>query len=217
MTGPLTRFERGFRSGEAKLAFIHGDIEAAVPLPDGLLGLVRGSQTGPRPMPSERRWSKPLLITHARAGTAEFATDRGRREFPAWQLGSPDIDGTFWALDPAIAARRWEPPEPGPPKPFDGLPHRSGSAVMESDGRTLRFTFVGGSPAYFDDPAAEVIETGQAIVVLPIELYTGPPGSWVAAPGCFRTVTVSLASPLSERVVIDLDASPVTVLPADRT
>jgi hypothetical protein len=65
---------------------------------------------------------------------AQFATDRGRREFPTWRLGGPEVDGTFWVLDPAIAATRREPPEPAPPKPFDGLPHRSRSAVIERDG-----------------------------------------------------------------------------------
>jgi hypothetical protein len=213
MTGPLTRFERGFRSGPAKLAFLHGDIEAAVPLPDGLLQMLRSGANRPRPVPGRMRWQHPLLITQASPGTAEFGTDRGRRKFTAWRLGGPDVDGTFWAVDPAVAARRWEPPEPAPPKPFDGLPHRSGSAVIEGDGRTLHFTFVGGPPAFFDYPSAEVIETGQAIVVLPAGRYTGPPG-WVAAPGCGRTVTVILASPLGQRVVIDLDASPVTVHPA---
>jgi hypothetical protein len=78
----------------------------------------RGSPPGPG-----ARWSRPLMITQASPDTAEFSTDRGRREFPAWRLGGQEVDGTFWALDPAIAATRWQPPEPATPKPFDGLPH----------------------------------------------------------------------------------------------
>ncbi len=216
LTAPLTRFERGFRSGDAKLAFLHGDIEAAVPLPDGLLEVLRGSERGPRAAAQERRWKRPLLITQASPGQAEFATDRGRREFPAWRLGGPEVDGTFWALDPKVASGCWAPPEPAPPKPFDGLPHRSASAVIEGDGLTLHFTFTGAPPEYVEYPAAEAIETGQALVVLPVERPVerdvGPSGSWLAIGCARRTVIARLTRPLGERVVIDLDASPVMVL-----
>ena len=213
MAWPLTWFEGGFRSSEAKLAFLYGDIEATVPLPRGMLGLLREGESGPLPDPRERRWSSPLLITEASSGSAAFHTDRGRREFPAWRLGGPDVDGHFWILDPAVAARRWKPPQPAPPRPFDGQPHRSGSAVIEHDGRTLRFTFTGGVPTIFEYPAAEVMETGQAVVVLPVEQYVGPPGpGFVAMVGCGRTVSVTLDRPLGRRVVVDLDATPITVL-----
>lgn len=213
MCGPLTRFERGFRSGEGKLAFHYGDIEAVAPLPREMLDVLRAN--APHPMPSPKWWSRPLMITQASPDTAEFSTDRGRREFPAWRLGGPEVDGTFWALDPAIAATRWQPPEPAPPKPFDGLPHRAASAVRDRDGRTFHFTFVGAAPEYFEYPSAEVLETRQAIVVLPLERYVGPPGPGrMPAVGYDRTVTVRLARPLGGRVLVDLDASPVTVTQA---
>jgi hypothetical protein len=103
---------RGFRFGEAKLAFHYGDIESAVPLPRGLLDVLRAN--APSPLPGQKRWSRPLLITHASPDSAEFATDCGRRKFRAWQLGGPEVDGAFCALDPAIAATCWQPPEPEP-------------------------------------------------------------------------------------------------------
>jgi hypothetical protein len=213
MSGPMTRFEHGFRSGEAKLAFHYGDIESMVPLPDGLMDVLRAN--APQPWPGQKRWSRPLLITQASPASAEFGTDRGRREFPAWRLGGPEVDGAFWALDPAIAATRWQPAEPAPPKPFDGEPHRGGSAVIEDDDRTLHFSFVGGSPELFEYPSAEVIETDQAVVVLPVERYVGPSGpGWLAMAGFGRTVTVRLARPLRERVVIDFDATPIPVATA---
>lgn len=57
---------------------------------------------------------------------------------------------------------------------------------------------------------------GQAVVILPAERYVGPPGPVsLAAVGFHRSVTVTLARPLGQRVVVDLDATPVTVLPAD--
>jgi hypothetical protein len=210
LTGPPARLERGFRSGHAKLAFHYGDIQATVPLPDGLLEVLRGGEPGPGAAPGGRRWPGPLLITQARPGQAEFATDRGLRELAAWRLDGPEIDGAAWVLDPAVAARRWTPPEPAPPKPFDGLPHRSASAAVETDGLTLHFTFTGSPPAYTDYPAAEAVETSQALVVLPVAHDVGPPGPRTAI-GCVRTVVARLASPLGERVVVDLDASPVSV------
>ncbi len=210
LTAPPARPERGFRSGDAKLAFTYGDIEAAVPLPDGLLDVLRVGGPGPRAAPGKRRWKSPLLITQARPGRAGFATDRGMRDFPAWRLSGPEIGGALWVLDPAVASRCWAPPEPAPPKPFDGLPHRSASAEAESDGLTLHFTFTGAPPEYAEYPAAEAVETSQALVVVPTERGIGPPG-WRPAVGCARTVIVRLASPLGERVVVDFDASPVTV------
>jgi hypothetical protein len=216
LTGPPTRFERGFRSGDAKLAFLHGDITAAVPLPDGLLEVLRGGAPGPRTAPERLRWKNPLFITQVAPGQAEFATDRGVREFPAWRLGGPEVDGALWILDPVVASRCWAPPEPAPPKPSDGLPHRSASAAIEGDGLTLHFTFAGAPPEYVEYPATEAVETSQALVVLPVERGVGPPGGrWLAIGGCARTVVARLASPLGERVVVDLDASPVMVLAQD--
>lgn len=212
LTGSPFRFERGFRSGEAKLAFLYGDIKAVVPLPDGLLEVLLGGEDGSRAVPGKRRWSNPLLITQESLDNAQFGTDRGRRVFPAWRLSGPEVDGVFWVLDPTVAATRWKPPEPAPPKPSDGLPHRAASATIEGDDRTLHFTFTGAPPEYAEYPAAEVIETGQALVVLPIARDIGPPG-WRATVGCARTVTARLARPLGERVVVDLDASPVMVHP----
>ena len=210
LAGPLTRFERGFRSGAAKLAFLHGDIEAVVPLPDGLLEMLRRSEAGLKAMPGNRARRSPLLITRASPGRAGFVTDRGRRELPAWQLGGPDVDGTFWVLDPAVASRRWELPEPAPPKPFGGLPHRVASAAIEDDDLTVHFTFTGSPPSFTEYPAAEAVETDQAIVILPVERDIGPPG-FRAAPGCARTVTARLNRLLGGRVLVDLDASPVVV------
>ncbi len=81
---------------------MHGDIEVAVPMPDGLLEVLRDGESGPRAAPGKRRWKSPLLITQARPGRAGFATDRGMRDFPAWRLGGPEIGEASAAL-----ARSW--------------------------------------------------------------------------------------------------------------
>jgi hypothetical protein len=65
LTAPPTRFERGFHSGDAKLAFLHGDITAAVPLPDGLLEVLRGREPDRGAVAEERHWKNLLLITQA--------------------------------------------------------------------------------------------------------------------------------------------------------
>lgn len=62
--------------------------------------------------------------------------------------------------------------------------HLSVSAVLDRDGRTVRYTFVGGSPAFLDYPAAEVIESGQAVVILSLERYIRPPArAWMTTVG----------------------------------
>ena len=88
------------------------------------------------------------------------------------------------------------------------------SAVIDGDSLTLHFTFTGAPPADAEYPTAEVIETDQALVVLPTARNAGPPG-WRSTIGCARTVVTRLTRPLGERVVIDLDASPVMVLAHD--
>ena len=105
-----------------------------------------------------------------------FATDRGRRSLPAWRLTGPDLVGPLWVLDPAIAATRWTPPEDGPPPPFQGAPHRAARATMRDDERTLHFAFTGGSPGWVEYPTVEIIDSDQAVVLLPVEHDTGPSG-----------------------------------------
>jgi hypothetical protein len=63
-------------------------------------------------------------------------------------------------------------------------------------------------PEYAEYPATETVQTRQALVVLPAERGAGPQGGrWLAATGRTRTVVAGLASPLGDRVVVDLDAS----------
>lgn len=210
LVGPAANPEGGFRSGAAKLAFHDGHIEPAVPLPPGLLEVLGAGETR-QASPDPRHDRGTLLITSATKAHAVFATDRGRRSLPAWRLTGPELAGPLWVLDPAIAATRWTPPEDGPPPPFQGAPHRAARATMEDDGRTLRFTFTGGSPAYVEYPTVEIIDSDQAVVLLPVGHDTGPSGPR-AAIGYSREVAATLNRPLGHRVLVDLDATPVMVL-----
>jgi hypothetical protein len=72
----------GFRSGEAKMAFIDGLFEAGLPVPGPVLASLpaqRDRAASGRPSPA------PLVITAAARSETEFWTDRGRRVLPAWR------------------------------------------------------------------------------------------------------------------------------------
>jgi hypothetical protein len=209
LVGPAASPEEGFRSGSAKRAFLHGHVESAVPLPPGLLDVLGAGETR-QARPGSRHDRGTLLITGAAKDHAVFATDRGRCSLPAWRLTGPDLVGSLWVLDPAIAATRWTPPEDGPPPPFQGTPHRADRATLGDDGRTLRLVFIGEPPGYIEYPTVEVIDSDQAVVLLPVEHDTGPSGlrAWG---GSWREVAVTLNRPLGHRVLVDLDATPVMV------
>lgn len=75
---------------------------------------------------------------------------------------------------------------------------------------TLRFSFDGGPREYVEYPAAEVIDSDQAVVLLPLEHDTAPSGPRNAV-GYSREVAVTPNRPLGHRVLVDLDATPVMV------
>jgi hypothetical protein len=119
--GPCCFVEGGFRSGEAKEAFINGVFEARVPVPDLVLALLppRRDQTAAR-----RACPAPLVITGATQSGTEFWTDRGRRVLPAWRLRADGVDGALWVLGPEVASLAWVPREPpATPRPALQTPH----------------------------------------------------------------------------------------------
>ena len=105
--GPVVSPDGGFRTGEAKISFLKGDITTTVPVPDEVLRLVRAQ----RHQVSGRAESPPLVISRVIKSEANFLTDRGRVRLPAWGLTGSDIKGYIWVLDPEIEAQRWKPPE----------------------------------------------------------------------------------------------------------
>src|SRR6202043_3616302 len=111
-----------------------------------------------------------------------------------------------------VVARRWEPPESHhrPPPLTEGF-HRSFRSSLEDDGQTLHFSFTGGEPKYVEYPNSEVMESNQAVAVIPIAHDTGPPGPR-RAKGYGREVVVRFRGTLGARVLINLNASPVVVV-----
>ena len=185
----------GFPDGQTKLAFLNGLIEAVPDFPAQVLEALRGQ---PRP------WEGPLLLlTSATPGEREFATDRGRKRLPAWCVQARDAPEPIWVLDPATSRQSWQPLG----QEFQGG-HRQ-EAMLGTDGRTLTLSFTGSPEHYTSYPGARILESGNAVAVIPIskELVTGPR----LAVGRIRQVAATLARPLGNRVLLDGTGSPVMV------
>jgi hypothetical protein len=139
--GPVVSPDGGFRTGDAKLSFMKGDVITTPSIPDDVLKLLRAERhevNGPSESP-------PLVISGVMRSEADFSTDRGRVRLSAWGLTGSGINGRIWVLDPEVEAQRWKPTEPSPPAPSlarGGL--WSFSSWHENDGRTLHYEFTGG-------------------------------------------------------------------------
>jgi hypothetical protein len=213
LIGPSARIDDGFRSGEAKLAFVHGSIETTVPVPEPVLAAVRDR---PADYPQPPRGTSPLTITTATRSETEFLTDRGRRMLCAWRLEAEGAIGPIWVPDPDLASLRWAPEQPSSiPPPFQGSPHRSISATLARDGQTLTFSFVGAVPEIVEYPRADAVESQHAVAIVPVAKYIGPPASFHPARGRQREVTIRLSGPLGARVLVDLDTTPAEVTASD--
>jgi hypothetical protein len=184
-----------FPNVQTKLAFHHGLIEAAPDFPTQVLRALRGQS---------RPWEgSPLLLTSATLGEREFATDRGRKRLPAWCVWAQDVSEPIWVLDPATSRQSWQPPG----QEFRSWPWPE--ALLGIDGRTLTLSFVGSAESYTSYPGARVLESGNAVAVIPIskELVTG----WRHPVGRARQVAATLGRPLGNRVLLDGTGSPVMV------
>lgn len=186
--------------GRAKLAFVRGLAEAAPGFPAEILHALRRhrQQAGP---PIE-----PLLLTTATLSTAEFLTDRGQQELPAWEVRAHGVPEPIWVLDPAIGQQAWRPP---------GLADHellgdTSTAHLGADRRTITLSFTGIPRAYADYPRAEVLEAGSAVAVVPVPVDLGPPGPRLAYAEK-REVTTVLSRPLGVRVLLDGRGQPVFV------
>jgi hypothetical protein len=216
LAGPAAWPERGFRSGAGKIAFMGGSLSCSRHLPEVMLDIVRVLRAGKitRPLARGERPVEPLVISAVEHADADFRTDRGRQRLPAYRLMGPDIIGAIWVLDPAVTTRTWAPPASDEPPP--NSPHRLPSVeILDAAGQHLRVSFTGG-PQEWIHYDAEVIASDQALVVLPIATDHGPPGPRTAV-GYRRSVDVHLDEPLGNRVVLDLDATPIAVTLAGAT
>jgi hypothetical protein len=183
----------GFPDGQAKLAFLHGAVRAGPGFPVAVLRALRREPTwyaGP-----------PLYLSTATLSTAEFVTDRGRQELPAWRVRVKRVPEPIVVLDPAIAELSWQPPGPVPAG-WQGT-----AAMLDPDGCTLTMAFT-GSP-HVSYPDVDVLESGAAVAVLPVPSSLRP--GWYTTVGQRSEVTVTLDRVLGSRILLDGRGSPVMV------
>jgi hypothetical protein len=179
---------------------VRGLIEAAPGFPGQILHALRPNrqQAGP---PVE-----PLLVTTATLSTAEFLTDRGQQELPAWEVRAHGVPEPIWVLDPGTAQQGWRPPGLADHE----LPGDTSTAQLGADRRTITLSFTGIPRAYADYPRADLLEAGAAVAVVPAPVDIGPPGFRLAYAEK-REVTTVLSRPLGVRVLLDGRGQPVFV------
>jgi hypothetical protein len=210
LIGPALLVERGFSTGEAKLAVMEGRYELAASVPESVRAALarRPNRTGPsRPVP-------PLQITEAVHSGTEFRTDRGRVRLPAWRLTCSSTNGPIWLLDPELERTRWHPPEHDViPRPE--LPPARGDpgarSDLHDDGVTLTVHVLGAVPELERYTEGRVIESPQAVAVVPIGEDIGPSAPFRTFAGHMHKLTVRLKDPLGARVHVDLHGNPVEV------
>ena len=198
----------GFNTGDAKNALHYGLVSANDSVADEPLRTIRANganRTGHR-LPSHG-----LEVVSATLSQTSFVTDRGPAVLSAWELVAVDALGPIWVLDDSTLARCWAPPNV-PEGDHHGW-HLLNSATIGHDGRDLTVVFTGSPPGFFDYKAA-VLESDSAVNVLPLPrlIADHPDGTAIAAVGARRQISATLSRPLGNRVLVDNDGSPVSVL-----
>lgn len=217
--GPV-RVDKGFATGDAKLAFLRGAVEAEAGVPEEAVRPLRrpAPGTGPQSRGPQSRGPQsrgpqsrgPLRVIGAERSEAEFATDRGQQRLPAWRLEAADALGPIWVATAEAQARCWSPSEPASRERVG--PHMLRSGTVGADGRELVVKFTGGSERLFRYDA-EVIQTPAAVCVVPLKRMSVPlaQGTAVTAKGHLRQIVVTLAERLGGRVLVNLDGTAVAV------
>jgi hypothetical protein len=226
--------------GNAKMAWGAGLFAVAAPLPsdappDGTIKWQDGT-TSPVPVISAGQALSdmkgaagqpcpactPLQITGARLTTATFQSRRGPVEAPAWEFSLQDTNVKLDQI--AVESQPAASSVPTTNEQATGQESSSAwvgpsvdSATVDASGMTLTVSFV-GAPDGGDKPCgadytAEAVESGTAVVVIVYEHRNPFPGACEAV-GALRTARVTLAKPLGDRTLIDLQAQPLTVTKA---
>jgi hypothetical protein len=206
LMGSTVRVGGGFRSREAKLAFLSGAIDSVMPLPVGLLEAL--SPDG------RRRGAMPSVhVVGALRTSAEFNTDRGLISLSAWAVSLREAYGRVYVLDPLVAATAWWPA---------GLPAHgedSWQAHLHEDAQTLTVTFDGWAGT--DYPRVAVFESDTAVVVEPVAVHRPMPfldeHNLDGDERVFdHELEVRLGSPLDARVLLGPNGFPIPVVQSGR-
>jgi hypothetical protein len=185
----------GFLDGESKQAWLAAAVETDVPLPDGLLDLLRAG----RP---HQPTGRPLLITTVEATSAEFWCDRGPRRLAAYRLRITGMRQPCTILDPAVDL--WWPfrhDEPIQPR-----------LVATVDGTAVHFPAFGG--VLTDFHRAEFTEYDTCVVGHPITSQRpARPGTAIQLVLIATAVIGHLDTALGGRVLLTEAGTPVAALP----
>ncbi len=221
----------GFTNGDSKLAAMCSKFSLGTSLPSGIpartsamwpdgttdsysaisaedaFAAITKSQPGVSPDMCAQ--IAPLQITTVRFAIAAFRSDRGLVHMSAWFFGSPGVVGEL------------EYPALSPPAFWKGAfisPVSNQTANISADGLTLSYLFYGApdsSGPCGADYKGVVAEATSAVAVAVQELARSVPDGPVACPAMAqqRTVTLTLASPLGGRVVVDASGNATPVCP----
>jgi len=189
------RIEGGFVGEDAKRAWTEGAVEPGVPVPPGVLSLLRGTP--------QSATHFALTITDCAPVAAAFRCDRGLRELPAYRLRLTGLEGACIVLAPEVEC--WWPADDA-----EGRATHGESAVVDDDGVTIDFPAFGGILTEFHH--AEFQEHGTYVVGRAITTQrTVPPGTAVVLVGLSRMVRGRLTAPLGGRALITTSGQPVAV------
>ena len=143
-----------------------------------------------------------LLVTDAQLTSGPIQTTRGPATAPIWEF---TVEGTAVKVTRIAIAN---PVVVAPDEGGWGLGLAIDSASGSVDGSELTVAFVGapspGNMACGEDYTAEAVESDLAVVVIVTRHPHVGLGEACSAVGARRTATATLAVPLGDRVVLDL-------------
>lgn len=200
MVGERVLIERGFTSGEAKLAFMERRIEWSAAVPEAVRDQLTRDAEAHGPLST----GAPLLITAGGRDEAVFVTDRGPKRLPAWRLEAVAALGPIWILDPDVTD--WRPSQDaGRARPNLPRPRQDPGARIDvsADDRTVTLYWLGAAPEHERYPEAEAVESGRAVALVARGEDTGSTGARRAI-GDIHRVPARLRQPLGARVFVDL-------------
>ena len=154
-----------------------------------------------------------LLVTDARLSSGPIQTTRGPATAPIWEFTLQD---TAVKLTRVAIANPVVVPAPGEGGPELGLAIDAASGTV--GGSELTVAFVGapnpGNMPCGEDYSAQAVESDLAVVVIVTRHpHAAPFGEACSAVGARRTATATLAAPIGDRVLLDLQrGTPVPVV-----
>src|SRR5664280_1702180 len=187
----------------------------AVPVISAQQALTDMKAAGVSPCPE----CTPLQVTGATLTTATFQSSRGPVQTPAWEFSLKDTDVTLDQV--AVGSQVAVPAMPTPNDQATGqqvaqpwFGPQVQSATVDGGSMTITVTVVGaldaGDKPCGADYTAEAVESDTGVVVIVYEHRNTLPAA-CSAVGYFRTAQVTLAKPLGNRTLIDLQAQPISV------